>query len=209
MLGISQATVRSQKSKTYCLFLDNFLTQSHGKTKLPKDMAVMFGKERITTNDYDEKFGVFESEEVNLFSAGDVLPRKASLIKSKAAELQLSEEYSDSQKCGDLLSEFYTLDSMNNESHQLTVDQVCDSIDSFTKLVSLFSGPDTTLHIDQVSPEDDLTLNLCRVTMTCARPTIKQHRVCLKLSATMTAPRSLPVHLLTRRKKRSFNGIRS
>ncbi|EJK63848.1 hypothetical protein THAOC_15474, partial [Thalassiosira oceanica] len=100
-----------------------------------KDLAVMFGKDRISADDYDdEKHGVFDSEEIQLFSAGDGLPRKASQIKSKARELQQSGDYSDSQACGDLLSEFYTLDSMDKESHQLSVEQVCDSVDSFTKL---------------------------------------------------------------------------
>mmetsp|Transcript_27236 Transcript_27236/g.62083 ORF Transcript_27236/g.62083 Transcript_27236/m.62083 type:complete len:1765 (-) Transcript_27236:163-5457(-) len=99
------------------------------------DLAVMFGKDRISADDYDdEKHGVFDSEEIQLFSAGDGLPRKASQIKSKARELQQSGDYSDSQACGDLLSEFYTLDSMEDESHQLSVEQVCDSVDSFTKL---------------------------------------------------------------------------
>ncbi|EJK62616.1 hypothetical protein THAOC_16763, partial [Thalassiosira oceanica] len=102
------------------------------------DLAVMFGKDRISADDYDdEKHGVFDSEEIQLFSAGDGLPRKASQIKSKARELQQSGDYSDSQACGDLLSEFYTLDSTDDESHQLSVEQVCDFVDSFTKLLEL------------------------------------------------------------------------
>ncbi|EJK56660.1 hypothetical protein THAOC_23411, partial [Thalassiosira oceanica] len=47
---------------------------------------------------------------------------------------ELDQDYSDSQKCSDLLSEFYTLDSTDDESHQLSVEQVCDSVDTFTKL---------------------------------------------------------------------------
>ncbi|EJK52630.1 hypothetical protein THAOC_28076 [Thalassiosira oceanica] len=96
------------------------------------DLAVMFGLGFIDSNTDSDGFGTF-TESFDTFMANDVLVLKALDINAKAADLASTGDYSNREKCDGLLAEFHSVKT-TDEQYQLSIDQVCASVDSAIKL---------------------------------------------------------------------------
>jgi hypothetical protein len=98
------------------------------------DMALSVVGGYVNAEEGSPEYGSFSVKELNLFDVGGALGGKY----SKVQELALKPG-----NCADLLAEFTTMcdpeasscSSTNEYSHQLTIQQVCDSVDNPKKLL--------------------------------------------------------------------------
>jgi hypothetical protein len=101
------------------------------------DAAVLFASGFIVTDMNDEKFANLTTDDLNLYDVG-----KGGLYRKFLAIQQNANGPTDEEQCTNLLMEMHspcdstskTCSNTNSQSYQLTVDQVCDEVNTDTKL---------------------------------------------------------------------------
>ena len=103
------------------------------------DTAVLFADGYIVTDFNDENFGSFTTVDLNLYDVAN-----GALYEKFLAIQQMTDGPKSHEQCTNLLMEMHkpcdgsstaeTCSNVNTQSYQLSVDQVCEGVDTHTKL---------------------------------------------------------------------------